>query len=494
MMKPHILLRDLDIPNIADLHVYVQHGGYEALRKAVTSMTPQEVIEVVKASGLRGRGGAGFPTGVKWSFIPKDVFPRYVCVNGDESEPGTFKDRQLMEKNPHQVIEGAAIAAYAVQANVVYHYLRGEFMDFGRKVFEKAIAEAYQAGFLGKNLFGTNYSVDMYVHYGAGAYICGEESALLESLEGKLGQPRIRPPFPATVGLYGKPTVINNTETIANVPPIILNGAEWYRTMGTDKSPGPKIFCLSGQVRRPGNYEAELGKITFRDLIFGEEYGQGLLREGAQIKGILPAGASAPILPASALDTPLDYESVAAAGSMLGSASIIVMDDSVDMAWAAYKMIRFFQHESCGKCTPCREGTYWLRQLYLRLLRKELRDADVDLMYEVASQMVGKCLCPLGEFATSPVLSSIKHFRWDYDAYVPDAKPRPRPQPQPVAAPAGPAQPAAPTPAPAAAPTAAPAGAVRRLTPEEIARRKAEQEERRRAREAAKAAAKQEGE
>lgn len=477
MMTQHVLLRDLDIPDIARLDVYVQNGGYQALRKAVTEMTPQQVIDVVKASGLRGRGGAGFPTGVKWSFIPKDIFPRYVCVNGDESEPGTFKDRQLMEKNPHQVIEGAAIAAYAVQSNMVYHYLRGEFMDFGRKVFEKAIAEAYAAGFLGHHLFGTDYSLDMAVHYGAGAYICGEESALLESLEGKLGQPRLRPPFPAVVGLYGKPTVINNTETLSNVPPIILNGADWYRTMGTEKSPGPKIFCLSGHVKRPGNYEAELGKITFRDLIFGEAYGQGLSREGAQLKGILPAGASAPILPASALDTPLDYESVAAAGSMLGSASVIVLDDSVDMAWAAYKMIRFFQHESCGKCTPCREGTYWLLKQYTHLLNKQSRDADIDLINTIANQMVGKCLCPLGEFATSPVLSSIKHFRSDYEAYVPDAQPKPATAPQPAAAPVA-------TPAAAAVPTGAPAKRPG-LSPEEIARRQALAAQRRAEREAA---------
>jgi len=342
----HLLLRDVDIPDIADIDVYIRHGGYQALAKALREMTPQQVIDTVKASGLRGRGGAGFPTGVKWSFIPNNVWPHYVTVNADESEPGTFKDRQLMERNPHQVIEGAILASYAIGANLCFHYLRGEFMQPGTQIFERALREAYARGYLGKNILGSDYSLDMYVHFGAGAYICGEETALLESLEGKIGMPRLRPPFPALYGLYGKPTVINNTETLSNVPMIVQNGAQWYRQLGTEKSPGPKIFCLSGHVKRPGNYEAELGKITFRELIFGERFGQGLMREGTQVKGILPAGASAPILPASALDTPLDYESVAAAGSMLGSASVIVMDDTVDMAWAAHKMVRFFKQES----------------------------------------------------------------------------------------------------------------------------------------------------
>jgi NADH-quinone oxidoreductase subunit F len=421
----HVLLRDLDVPAIADIAVYEREGGYAALRKVFRDgLTPQQVTDIVKASGLRGRGGAGFPTGVKWGFMAKDVWPHYVTVNGDESEPGTFKDRQLMEKNPHQVIEGAILASYAVGAELCFHYLRGEFKQPGREVFERALADATRRGYLGRKILGSDYSLDMYVHYGAGAYICGEETALLESLEGKIGMPRLRPPFPPLFGLYGKPTVINNTETMANVPPIVLNGPEWYRGFGTEKSPGTKIFCLSGHVRRPGNYEAELGKITFRDLIFGDAYGQGLSREGASLKAILPAGASAPLLGAAALDTPLDYESVAAAGSMLGSASVIVMDDSVDLAWAAYKMTRFFKHESCGKCTPCREGTYWMLHLYERIMRGEGTQADVDTLNNVAGQMVGKCFCALGEFATSPVLSSIKLFKADYEARV---------QPQPPA-------------------------------------------------------------
>jgi NADH-quinone oxidoreductase subunit F len=416
-MGRYILLRHREIPDLHRLEVYVRHGGYEAWRKALTAMTPEQVIEEVKASGLRGRGGAGFPTGMKWSFVPKDVFPKYVVVNADESEPGTFKDREIMEGNPHQLIEGALLAAYAIQAERVYVYVRGEYRSVARRL-EAAIAEAYAAGFIGRNVLGTGYSVEMFVHLGAGAYICGEETALLESLEGKIGHPRVRPPFPATHGLYGKPTVVNNVETLANVPPIILHGAAWYRAMGTEKSPGPKIFCLSGRVRRPGNYEAELGKITFRDLIFGEEYGQGLLEEGRAVKAILPAGASAPMLPPSALDTPLDYESVQAAGSMLGSASIIVLDDTVDIVWAAYKMIRFFQHESCGKCTPCREGTYWLRRVYERIVAGRGRPGDAELLESIARQMAGKTLCPLGDFATSPVLSSLKHFRKEYETYL----------------------------------------------------------------------------
>ncbi len=415
-MAQHILLRDLDIPNIGELDVYVQHGGYQALRKALTEYEPDQVIDIVKASGLRGRGGAGFPAGVKWSFVPKDVFPKYVVVNADESEPGTFKDRQLMEKNPHQLIEGAALTAYAVQANTAYIYVRGEYRSVAR-ILEKAIAEARAAGYLGPNILGSDFSLEVYVHLGAGAYICGEETALLNSMEGKLGQPRMRPPFPATVGLYGKPTVVNNVETLANVPPIIANGAQWYRQFGTEKSPGTKIFCLSGHVNRPGNYEAELGKITFRQLIYG--LGGGV-PGNRRVKAILPAGASAPMLPATdeVLDTPLDYESVQAAGSMLGSASIIVMDETTDIVWAALKMIRFFKHESCGKCTPCREGTYWLAHLLERIYRGEGRPEDVDLLAEIANNMAGKCFCLLGEFATSPVLSSVKHFRHEFEAKV----------------------------------------------------------------------------
>ena len=426
-MDKHVLLRHRDTPNIHQLSVY---GEYTALKKAVTTLTPDQVINEVKASGLRGRGGAGFPAGVKWSFVPKDRLPHYVTVNGDESEPGTFKDRELMEFNPHQVIEGAAIAAYAVGATRVYHYLRGEFKPVARKM-QAALDEAYAAGYLGKNVFGTNVEIQMFLHLGAGAYICGEESALLESLEGRRGQPRLRPPFPAVVGLYSQPTVINNTETMANVPYILNNGADAYKKLGTEKSPGTKIFCLSGHVKRAANYEAELGKITFRDLIFGEQFGQGMMTEGRQVKAIFPSGASGPIVTEKALDVPLDYESVAAAGSILGSASVIVIDDSIDMVWAAGRVMHFFKHESCGKCTPCREGTFWMEKQYQRILGGKATLGDVQLLQEVANQMVGKCLCPLGEFATSPVLSSYQHFRAEYEARAADGK---KPAAKPAAA------------------------------------------------------------
>ncbi|HLF27103.1 MAG TPA: NADH-quinone oxidoreductase subunit NuoF [Anaerolineae bacterium] len=414
----YLLLRHRTTPDIHKLSAY---GDYAALRQAVTSMTPDEVVNVVKASGLRGRGGAAFPTGLKWSFVPKDRFPHYVCVNGDESEPGTFKDRELMEFNPHQVIEGSAIAAFAIGATRVYHYLRGEFQPVARRM-QAAIDEAYAAGFLGKHVFGSAVEIQIVLHLGAGAYICGEETALLESLEGKIGMPRMRPPFPAVEGLYGQPTVINNTETLANVPYIILNGTDAYRKFGTEKSPGVKIACLSGTVRRPGNYEFELGKLTFRDLIFGEEYGQGLVELGRSVKAIMPSGASSTLLTEAALDTVLDYESVQQAGSMLGSASVIIMDDTVDVAWAAHKVTAFFKHESCGKCTPCREGTHWMLRTYEDLAAGKGEKADIESLGTVAGQMVGKCFCPLGEFATGPVLSSLKLFKADYEAKVDGAK------------------------------------------------------------------------
>jgi NADH-quinone oxidoreductase subunit F len=414
--RKYMLLRDRDVADLRAIHVYVAYGGYRALRQVVEGGHPDQVIAEVAKSNLRGRGGAGFPTGAKWRFVPKDVFPKYVVVNADESEPGTFKDRHLVERNPHQVIEGAAIAAYAIQANTVYIYCRGEFFQ-PAQVLRKAVDEAYVAGYLGRDLFGTTYSLDVHVHLGAGAYICGEETALLESLEGRLGQPRIRPPFPANKGLYGKPTVINNVETLANVPMIVERGADWYLGLGSPKSPGPKIFCLSGRVERPGNYEAILGRVTFRQLIY--ECAGGV-SGGRAIKAILPAGASAPVLPASdqVLDTPLDYESLQPLGSSLGSASVIVLDESVDVFQAAHRMVRFFKHESCGKCTPCREGTYWMLKIYDRIASGHGSGSDLITLEDAARQMQGKCLCALGEFSTQPVLSTLKHFRQDYEKRI----------------------------------------------------------------------------
>jgi NADH-quinone oxidoreductase subunit F len=412
---PYILLRHRDIPDLDNLEVYRQNGGFKAFEKVVTQMEPAAVTEVVKASGLRGRGGAGFPTGLKWSFIDNKSWPHYVVANADESEPGTFKDREIMEGNPYQFLEGVAICAYAVQANVAYIYLRGEFWNLAASL-DQHIAALEAAGLLGENLFGSKYSLRLYTHLGAGAYICGEETALLESLEGKLGQPRLRPPFPPSYGLYGKPTIVNNVETLANVPLIIERGAEWYRSMGTEKSPGVKIFSLSGCVNKPGNYELPLGT-TFRELIF--EHGGGI-PGGRNIKAIMAAGASSSLIVADerALDTPMDYESVPSVGAQLGSASVIVIDDSVSIPWLIDKTTHFFRHESCGKCTPCREGTFWMSHLTERIANGRARREDVELLYDVASQIRGKCLCALGEFSIEAVLSGIERFRSDFDVAV----------------------------------------------------------------------------
>jgi NADH-quinone oxidoreductase subunit F len=415
-MPEHILLRHRDIPDLDQLEVYQANGGFEAFRKAVTAMQPLDVLNEVKNSGLRGRGGAGFPTGLKWGFIPNNIWPHYVVANADESEPGTFKDREILEGNPFQFLEGLMIASYAVQANLSYVYLRGEFWQIGAAL-EKRIAQLEQAGFLGDNLFGTSYSLRLHTHLGAGAYICGEESAMLESIEGKLGQPRLRPPFPAVAGLFGKPTVINNVETIANVPPIIQQGAFWYHKLGTERSPGVKIFSLSGCINKPGNYELPLGT-TYRDLIF--IHGGGL-PEGRKIKGIMSAGASSSIIPADdkALDCPMDYESVPAQlGAQLGSASVIILDDTVNIAWLVKKTTHFFKHESCGKCAPCREGTYWMMHLADRIVEGHAKASDIDLLNTVAHQIQNKCLCPLGEFSIMSVMSGVEKFRPDFEELI----------------------------------------------------------------------------
>lgn len=414
-MSEYILLRHREIPDLNRLDVYQDNGGFESFRHAVTSMQPDEVTEVVKTSGLRGRGGAGFPTGVKWTFMDKNNWPHYVVANADESEPGTFKDREIMESNPFQFIEGVAISCYAVQANAAYIYLRGEFWQVAHFLDEK-IAELESAGLLGDNLFGTDYKLRIYTHLGAGAYICGEETALLESMEGKLGQPRLRPPFPPSYGLFGKPTVVNNVETLTNVPPIIKNGGEWYRSLGTEDTAGVKVFSLSGRVNKPGNYELPFGT-TFRELIF--EHGGGI-PDGAQAKAIMAAGASSSLIVADdkALDTPMDYASVRELGADLGSASVIVIDDSVGIDWVINKTIHFFKHESCGKCTPCREGNYWMQHLTERIYKGEAIDGDVQLLHDVASQMQNKCLCALGEFATMAVVSGIDRFPGDFEAKV----------------------------------------------------------------------------
>jgi NADH-quinone oxidoreductase subunit F len=412
-MSEYILLRHRVIPDIHQLDVYREHGGFETFEKAVTAMEPDEVTTIVADSGLRGRGGAGFPTGLKWRFMDKESWPHYVAANADESEPGTFKDREIMEKNPFQFLEGVALCAYAVQAHDAYVYLRGEFWQIAERM-DQQIAELEEAGLLGENLFGTEYDLRIHTHLGAGAYICGEETAMLESLEGKLGQPRLRPPFPPSYGLFGKPTVVNNVETLTNVPLIVARGADWYRSFGTEKSAGTKVFSLSGRVLRPGNYELPLGT-TFRELIYA--HGGGV-PEGKSIKAIMAAGASSSLIVANdeALDTPMDYESVPNVGAQLGSASIIVIDETVSIDWLVNKTIHFFAHESCGKCTPCREGTYWMRHLTSRIVSGQADEEDVDLLKEVATQIKGKCLCALGDFSTEAVISGIERFEADFRA------------------------------------------------------------------------------
>jgi NADH-quinone oxidoreductase subunit F len=415
----YILLRHREFPNISELDVYRQLGGFEGFQKAVTSLQPGQVTDIVKASGLRGRGGAGFPTGLKWSFIDNRNWPHYVVANADESEPGTFKDREIMEGNPFQFLEGVAICAYAIGANAAYVYLRGEFWQLAAWLDHK-IAEMEAAGLLGEGLFGTDYNLHIYTHLGAGAYICGEETAMLESIEGKLGQPRLRPPFPPSHGLFAKPTVVNNVETLTNVPLILTRGADWYHTLGTEKSPGVKVFSLSGCIERPGNYELPLGA-TFRELLF--THGGGI-PGGRQVKAIMAAGASSSLIVANdeALDTPMDYESVPRLGAQLGSASVIVIDDSVSIPWLINKTMHFFKHESCGKCTPCREGTFWMMHLTERIAQGEAALQDVELLQDVANQVKGKCLCALGDFSTEAVLSGIERFQADFELAVASSK------------------------------------------------------------------------
>ncbi len=412
----HILLRHREIPDLNTLAVYKKNGGLASFKNAVTNMKPNDVTDVVKNSGLRGRGGAGFPTGMKWSFIDNKNWPHYVVANADESEPGTFKDREIMESNPFQFLEGLMLASYAVGANAAYIYLRGEFWQIGASL-DAQIAELEAEGYLGEKLFGTEYSLKLYTHLGAGAYICGEETALLESLEGKRGQPRNRPPFPPSFGLYGKPTIINNVETFTNVPMIMANGADWYKAIGTADSPGVKIFSLSGRVRKPGNYELPLGT-TFRELIY--THGGGV-QDSHKVKAIMPAGASSSLIVVDdekILDTPMDYATVRTLKAELGSASIIIIDETVPLDWLINKTVHFFKHESCGKCTPCREGTYWMSNITERIHGGHGTKADVDLLLNVAKQMQGKCLCALGDFSTMAVVTSIERFRPEFDKAV----------------------------------------------------------------------------
>ncbi|MDQ3954267.1 MAG: NADH-quinone oxidoreductase subunit NuoF [Actinomycetota bacterium] len=384
--------------------------GYEGARRAVTQVSADDLIELVKASGLRGRGGAGFPTGTKWSFVPKDVFPKYVVVNHDEGEPGTFKDRELAELDPHLLIEGIIIAAWANQANKAFIYCRGEFA-LGSRRLDTAINDAYDHGFLGRGIFGSDFDLDIVLHRGAGAYICGEESALLDSLEGHRGQPRLRPPFPAVKGLYGKPTVVNNTETLCSLPPIVLNGADWFRQWGTEDSPGTKVLSVSGHVNKPANYEVPLGT-SLADVL---ELAGGM-RNGGRVKAIIPGGASAPLL--TSTDVAVDFEALKDAGTMLGSGAIVFMDESTCMVRNALVTTEFFEHESCGKCTPCREGTWWAVKVLERVEHGDGRPEDMDLLLDIANGIDGRSFCPLGDAASWALRSNVKLFREEFEQHV----------------------------------------------------------------------------
>jgi len=406
----NILLRD----KVAELEGYFAAGGYRALKKAL-AMEPAAVIDEVKKSGLRGRGGAGFPAGLKWSFIPKDApGPRYLVCNADEGEPGTFKDRELILKNPHALIEGMAIAGHAIGAATGYIYIRGEFVAETVKL-EKAIAAARAKGFLGRNILGTGTDFELHVHRGAGAYICGEETALLESLEGFKGQPRLKPPFPAVKGLFAGPTVINNVETLAAVPAIIERGGDWYAAIGSGKSTGTKLFCVSGPVNKPGVYELPLG-VTFKELL---EKSCGGMKEGKRLKAVIPGGSSTPVLTAEeAWMVKLDYESLAAAGSMLGSGAVIVIDDSQCMVKLLQVLARFYHHESCGQCTPCREGCGWLEKLLNKLESGRGTKKDIDTIVSVAENMMGRTICALADAMAMPAISFVKKFRSEFEAHA----------------------------------------------------------------------------
>ncbi|MGB1446553.1 MAG: NADH-quinone oxidoreductase subunit NuoF [Arenicellales bacterium] len=395
---------------------YRERGGYEAWEKVLKNQTPrEEIIETLKASGLRGRGGAGFPTGLKLSFMPRDAQgQKYIVCNSDESEPGTFKDRDILRFNPHQVIEGMALAGYAIGATIGFNYIRGEYYEPWQR-FEAALAEARQAGLLGENLMGSDIAFELHSQRGAGAYICGEETALLESLEGKKGQPRFKPPFPAQVGAFGKPTTINNTETLASIPPIIRNGAEWFSSIGVENSGGTKIYSVSGHVNRPGNYEVPMG-MPFRDLL---EMAGGV-RDGRALKAVIPGGSSVPVVPADAImECTMDYDGLSQVGSALGAGSVIVMDETTCMVEVLERISYFYFAESCGQCTPCREGTGWLYRMIRRIRNGEGTPADLDRLKSVADRIEGRTICALGDAAAWPVQSFLKHFRHEFEAMIP---------------------------------------------------------------------------
>jgi NADH-quinone oxidoreductase subunit F len=408
--ETRLLFRKIDEPGLASIDTYRKLGGYRSIEKAYKQMTSEEVLKELEDSGLRGRGGAAFSMGKKASFLPRGDMDKYLCCNADESEPGAFKDRELMQKNPHQLIEGIIIAARAAGANRCFIYIRGEY-DLQGDILEAAVDEAYEAGFLGEDVLGTGEQVELVVHRGAGAYICGEETALLDSLEGKRGNPRLKPPFPAVQGLYDGPTLINNVETLSTVPHVVASGADWFKTLGTEQSPGTKVTSVSGDVKRPGNYEIELG-IPTRVLI--EELAGGPL-DGRKIKGFFPGGSSSPVLTAEeGLDVPYSWEAMADAGSMLGSGSIIVFDDTTSIVELALRTARFYHHESCGKCTPCREGTNWTVKMLERMIQGQATPIDLETVASVQTNIIGNCLCVLGDSMAMPVGSMVQKFRGEF--------------------------------------------------------------------------------
>ncbi len=409
-MSELVLLKHRGIPDYRKIEVYESHGGYHATRKALVETRPEQLVELVKSSGLRGRGGAGFPTGLKWSFLPKQTEkPVYLCVNADESEPGTFKDREIIEFDPHQLLEGIIITAYAIRCHKAFIYIRGEFA-FGAKVLERAVEEAMAGGYLGKNILASGFDLDVVVHRGAGAYICGEETGLIESLEGKRAYPRVKPPFPATYGVFESPTIVNNVETLACVPHIVARGAEWFKSIGPEKGPGPKLYCVSGHVERPGVYELPMGT-SLRSILYDH---CGGIPGGRKLKAVIPGGSSVPVFTADEIDVAMDFDSVAKAGSLLGSAGIIVMDETTCMVRALEVIARFYHHESCGQCTPCREGTGWLHKVLRHLEDGSGREEDLQLLHDISDNMMGNTVCVLADAAAMPTKSFVTKFRAEF--------------------------------------------------------------------------------
>jgi len=412
-MTELVLLKNVSHPDSTLIGYYEKTGGYQGLKKVFKDYSPDQVIEYVKASTLLGRGGAGFPTGLKWSFVPKDGDkPRYLCCNADEGEPGTFKDRLLMERDPHQMIEGMIIAAYAIGAETAYVYIRGEY-GLSIEKTTQAIAAAYDKGYLGQNILGSEFSLDIHVHKGAGAYICGEETALLESIEGRRGQPKLKPPFPAVAGLYECPTVINNVETFACVPHIFSRGVDWFTAIGPQDAPGPRLFGLSGQLKKPGVYELPMG-LSLRELV--EEYGGGPLT--GKFKAVIPGGVSAPMIPLTGLDVKMNFADLAAAGSMLGSAAVIALDDTASIPAVARRITEFFSHESCGKCAPCREGLTWAGKILNRIESGKGLKRDLDQLEVLCGGIFGNTFCALGDGAAGALKATLKHFRHEYEALI----------------------------------------------------------------------------